>query len=30
MLGVYAHVIGNQQRDAVETRSDGIEQFAVN
>ena len=29
-LGVYAHVIGNQQRDAVEHRSARIEQFAVN
>jgi integrase len=29
-LGVYAHVIGNQQRDAVENRSARIEQFAVN
>jgi hypothetical protein len=29
-LGIYAHVIGNQQRDAVETRSARIEQFAVN
>ncbi len=29
-LGVYAHVIGSQQRDAVEHRSARIEQFAVN
>jgi integrase len=29
-LGVYGHVIGNQQRDAVELRSARIEQFAVN
>jgi integrase len=29
-LGVYGHVIGNQQRDAVETRSARIEEFAVN
>jgi integrase len=29
-LGVYAHVIGNQQRDAVENRSARIEDFAVN
>jgi integrase len=29
-LGVYAHVIGNQQRDAVENRSARIEKFAVN
>jgi integrase len=29
-LGVYGHVIGSQQRDAVETRSARIEQFAVN
>lgn len=29
-LGVYAHVIGNQQRDAVENRSARIEEFAVN
>ena len=29
-LGIYAHVIGNQQRDAVEIRSARIEQFAVN
>jgi len=29
-LGVYAHVIGNQQRDAVETRSARIEEFAAN
>jgi integrase len=28
-LGVYGHVIGNQQRDAVENRSARIEQFAV-
>ncbi len=28
-LGVYAHVIGNQQRDAVEHRSARIEEFAV-
>jgi len=29
-LGVYAHVIGDQQRSAVENRSARIEQFAVN
>ena len=29
-LGVYGHVIGNQQRDAVEIRSARIEEFAVN
>ena len=29
-LGVYGHVIGNQQRDAVKNRSARIEQFAVN
>lgn len=29
-LGVYGHVIGNQQRDAVEHRSARIEEFAVN
>jgi integrase len=29
-LGVYGHVIGNQQRDAVENRSARIEQLAVN
>ena len=29
-LGIYGHVIGNQQRDAVENRSVRIEQFAVN
>lgn len=29
-LGVYAHVIGNQQREAVEHRSARIEDFAVN
>ena len=29
-LGVYAHVIGNQQREAVEQRSARIEEFAVN
>jgi len=29
-LGVYARVIGNQQRSAVENRSAWIEQFAVN
>jgi len=28
-LGIYGHVIGNQQRDAVENRSARIEQFAV-
>lgn len=28
-LGVYAQVIGNQRRDAVEARSARIEQFAV-
>ena len=29
-LGVYAHVVGSQQRDAVEKRSARIEQYAVN
>lgn len=29
-LGIYGHVIGNQQRDVVENRSARIEQFAVN
>jgi integrase len=29
-LGIYGHVVGNQQREAVETRSARIEQFAVN
>jgi len=29
-LGVYAHVVGNQQRDAVETRSARIEKYAMN
>src|SRR5216683_3266756 len=29
-LGVYAHVIGNQQRDAVENRATRIAEFAVN
>jgi integrase len=29
-LGVYAHVVDNQQRDAVEHRSARIEEFAVN
>jgi integrase len=29
-LGVYAHVIGSQQRDTAENRSARIEQFAVN
>ncbi len=29
-LGVYAHVIGDQQRNAVENRSARIEKFAVN
>jgi integrase len=29
-LGVYAHVIGDQQRDAVENRAARIEEFAVN
>src|SRR5258707_3738884 len=29
-LGIYGHVIGNQQRDAVENRSARIAQFAVN
>ncbi len=29
-LGVYAHVIGTQQRDAVENRSARIEQYTVN
>jgi integrase len=28
-LGVYAHVIGNQQRDAVENRSVRIEKYAM-
>jgi integrase len=28
-LGIYGHVIGNQQRDAVENRSARIERFAV-
>ena len=28
-LRVYAHVIGNQQRDAVENRSVRIEQYAM-
>jgi integrase len=28
-LGIYGHVVGNQQRDAVENRSARIEQFAV-
>jgi integrase len=28
-LGVYAHVVGNQQRDAVEKRSARIEEYAV-
>jgi hypothetical protein len=28
--GVYAHVIGNQQCDAVENRSARIEKFAIN
>jgi integrase len=28
-LGIYGHVIGNQQRDAVENRSARIEQYAV-
>jgi integrase len=27
-LGVYAHVVGNQQRDAVENRSARIEEYA--
>jgi hypothetical protein len=27
---VYAHVVGNQQRDAVENRSVRIEEYAVN
>ena len=26
-LGVYAHVVGNQQRDAVENRSERIEEY---
>jgi hypothetical protein len=29
-LGIYGHVIGNQQRDAVENRSARIEKSAVN
>ena len=29
-LGVYAHLIGDQQRSAVEIRSDRIEQYPVN
>lgn len=29
-LGIYGHVVGNQQRDAVENRSARIEAFAVN
>ena len=29
-LGIYGHVVGNQQRDAVEVRSARIEQYAVN
>ena len=29
-LGIYGHVIDNQQRDAVENRSARIEKFAVN
>jgi len=29
-LGIYGHVIGNQQRDAVENRSARIEHYAVN
>jgi len=29
-LGIYGHVIGNDQRDAVENRSARIEKFAVN
>lgn len=29
-LGVYAHVVGNQQREAVENRSARIERFAAN
>jgi integrase len=28
-LGVYAHAVGNQQREAVEIRSAGIEEFAM-
>ena len=28
-LGVYAHVVGSQQRDAVENRSARIEEYAV-
>jgi integrase len=28
-LGIYGHVIGNQQRDAVENRSARIERLAV-
>jgi integrase len=29
-LGIYGHVIGNQQRDAVENRSARLEQFVMN
>ena len=29
-LGLYGHVVGDQQRNAVENRSTRIEQFAVN
>jgi hypothetical protein len=29
-LGIYGHVIGNQQRDAVESRSARIEESALN
>ena len=29
-LGIYGHVIGNQQRDAVESRSARLEQFVMN
>jgi len=29
-LGIYGHVVGNQQRDAVEHRSARIAQYAVN
>jgi hypothetical protein len=29
-LGIYGHVVGNQQRDAVENRSARIAKYAVN
>ncbi len=28
-LGLYAHVVGNQQRDAVENRADRIARYAA-